>query len=111
MTVLDTRLLPLLETLVGAAADWLAFEIVDGVRRGREPLEPEELLRAAREKVRSRRLSDRLSAEIPVLSEPILGDDQIVWAAIRLRVQDYTPFTQMPGGYSSGASLTMVQKR
>ena len=81
MTVLDTRLLPLLETLVGAGADWLAFEIVDGVRRGREPLEPEELLRAAREKVRSRRLSDRLSAEIPVLSEPILGDDQIVWAA------------------------------
>lgn len=81
MAILDPRLLPLLETLAGAGADWLAFEIVDGVRRGREPLEPEELLRAARKKVRSRQLSDRLSADIPVLAEPILGDDQIVWAA------------------------------
>lgn len=81
MAVLDPRLLPLLETLAGAGADWLAFEVVDGVRRGREPLEPEELLRAAREKVRSRQPPDRLSEDIPVLAEPILGDDQIVWAA------------------------------
>lgn len=81
MAVLDPRLLPLLETLAGAGADWLAFEVVDGVRRGREPLEPEELLRTAREKVRSRQPPDRQSADIPVLAEPILGDDQIVWAA------------------------------
>ncbi len=81
MTVLDPRLLPLLETLSSVGADWLAFEIVDGVRRGRETLEPEELLQAAREKVRSRQLSERMSADIPVLAEPILGDDQIAWAA------------------------------
>ncbi len=81
MAVLDPRLLPLLETLAGAGADWLAFEIVDGIRRGRELVEPEELLGAAREKVRSRQLSDRLSADVPVLAEPIFGDEQIVWAA------------------------------
>lgn len=81
MATLDPRLLPLLETLAGAGADWLAFEIVDGVRRGRESLEPEELLRAARDRVRSRQHSDRLETDIPVLAEPILGDDQIVWAA------------------------------
>uniref|UniRef100_UPI004048CFBF hypothetical protein n=1 Tax=Yoonia sp. TaxID=2212373 RepID=UPI004048CFBF len=81
MAILDPRLLPLLETLAGAGADWLAFEIVDGVRRGREPWESEEQLRAAREKVRSQQPSDRLPADIPVLARPILGDDQIVWAA------------------------------
>ena len=42
MAILDPRLLPLLETLAASGADWLAFEIVDGVRRGREPEEPEE---------------------------------------------------------------------
>lgn len=81
MAVLDTRLLPLLETLADAGADWLAFEIADGVRLGREPLEPEEMLQAAREKARSLKHSDRLLTGIPVLAEPILGDDQIVWAA------------------------------
>lgn len=81
MAILDPRLLTLLETLAGAGADWLAFEIVDGVRRGREPWEPEEQLRAAREKVRSQQLSDRLPADIPLVAKPILGDDQIVWAA------------------------------
>lgn len=81
MAVLDPRLLPLLETLAETGADWLAFEILDGVRRGREPEEPEELLEAARERVRSRRPANRLSSEIPVMAGPILGDDQIVWAA------------------------------
>lgn len=81
MAVLDARLLALVETLADAGADWLAFEIVEGIRRGREPLESEEMLQAAREKVRSLQHSDRLSAEIPVPAAPILGDDQIVWAA------------------------------
>ena len=30
---MDTRLLPLIETLVVADADWLAFEILDGLGR------------------------------------------------------------------------------
>ncbi len=81
MAVLDPRLLPLLETLAASGADWLAFEIVDGVRRGREPEEPEELLQAARENVRSRQPERIPSPELSKLAEPILGDDQIAWAA------------------------------
>lgn len=81
MAVLDPRLLPLLETLAVSGADWLVFEIVDGVRRGREPEEPEELLQAARENVRLRQPERGLSLEIPKRGEPILGDDQIAWAA------------------------------
>ena len=80
MAVLDARLFPLLETLASAGLDWLAFEIVDGVRRGREPLETEEMLQAVREQVRSRQYSDRMSADLPVMAKPIRGDDQIVWA-------------------------------
>lgn len=87
MAVLDPRLLPLLETLADAGADWLAFEIMDGVSRGREPLESEERLREAREKVRAQQLSDRLSADISALPEPILGDDQIVWAVTYVTVR------------------------
>lgn len=81
MAVLDPRVLTLLETLAGIGADCLAFEFVDSVRHGREPLEPEELLQAARERVRSPQLSVRLSADIPVFADPFPGDDQIAWAA------------------------------
>ena len=81
MTILEPRLLPLLETLAANGADWLAFEIVDGVRRGREPEEPEKLLRAARENARSSQPVRIPSSETPKLAEPILGDDQIAWAA------------------------------
>lgn len=81
MAILDPRLLPLLETLAETGADWLAFEIVDGVRRGREPEEPEDLLAAVRERVRSGQYVKRLFSAVPPVVEPILGDDQIVWAA------------------------------
>jgi len=81
VAVLDPRLLPLLETLAASGADWLAFEIVDGVRRGREPEEPEELLQAARQNVRSQQPERIPSPEILELAAPILSDDQILWAA------------------------------
>jgi len=100
MAVLDPRLLPLVETLAGAGADWLAFEVVDGVRRGREALEPEEQLRAAREKVRSRHPPDRLSADIPVLPEAILGDDQIVWAANYVAARLDAVLADLEAGYA-----------
>ena len=35
MAILEARLLPLIETLAEAGADWLAFEVVDGIRAGR----------------------------------------------------------------------------
>jgi hypothetical protein len=80
MAILDPRLLALIETLAAEGADWLAFELVDGIQRGREPEEPEDALASAREQVR---LGEQGRRE-PVLSMsptmPILGDDQIVWA-------------------------------
>ena len=81
MAVLDPRLLPLLGTLADTGVDWLAFEIVEMVRRGREPLEAEDILKEAREKVRSQVHSEHVTLDIPVVSEPILGDEQLTWAA------------------------------
>ena len=34
MATIDPRLLPLIETLVAVDADWLALEILDGLRLG-----------------------------------------------------------------------------
>jgi hypothetical protein len=89
MAILDPRLLPLLETLATAGADWLAFEVVEGIRRGREPEEPEDMLWAARQNVRSDQPVPRLSPELPAASKPILGDEQIAWAAdyVAIRVE------------------------
>jgi hypothetical protein len=81
MSVLDPRLLPLLGTLANTGMDWLAFEIVEMVRRGHEPLEAEGILKAAREKARSHVDSELVTLDIPVVAEPILGDEQIDWAA------------------------------
>lgn len=81
MAVLDPRLLPLIETLAAVGADWLAFEIIDGIRLGREPEEPETLLALARERVRLGEPGERGSTKLPRSSDPILGDDQVTWAA------------------------------
>ena len=56
MAILDPRLLPFIEVLAELGMDWLAFELVDGVRRGKEPVEDEAALRRARD--RTRRASD-----------------------------------------------------
>jgi len=71
-----------LEELADAGADWLAYEIIDGIRRGRELLEPEDVLQAARGQARHTEEFGRPSAAVPDAAEPILGDDQIVWAAV-----------------------------
>lgn len=84
MAILDPRLLPFIEVLAELGMDWLAFELVDGVRRGKEPLEDEAALRRARD--RTQRASDAgevterfgLSGGAAI---PILGDDQLKWAA------------------------------
>lgn len=100
MAVLDPRLLPLLETLAASGADWLAFEIVDGVRRGREPEEPEELLQAARENVRARQPERIPSPEILKLAAPILGDDQIAWAAAYVLARLDGALADLDAGYA-----------
>jgi hypothetical protein len=81
MAILDPRLVALIETLVAEGADWLAFELIDGIRGGRESEESEDALASARERVRlgeQERREPTLSVE-PTM--PILGDDQIIWAA------------------------------
>ena len=84
MAILDPRLLPFIEVLAELGMDWLAFELVDGVRRGKEPVEDEAALRRARD--RTRRASDA-GEDIERFGSPggaaipILGDNQLEWAA------------------------------
>ena len=39
MAILDPRLLPFIDMLAELGIDWLAFELVEGIRRGEERLE------------------------------------------------------------------------
>lgn len=84
MAILDSRLLPFIEMLAELGMDWLAFELVDGIRRGKEPIEDDAALRRARD--RAQRASD--AEEVAerfgspgAAAIPILGDDQLEWAA------------------------------
>jgi hypothetical protein len=87
MAILDARLLPLIETLAAADLDWLAFEIVDGVRAGRVDEETPEALASIRGAIASAKLKDfqlekRVPAAptIPAAAQPIVRDEQIRWA-------------------------------
>lgn len=106
MAVLDPRLLPLLGTLANTGVDWLAFEIVEMVRRGREPLEAEDVLRATREKVRSQVQSEHVNLDIPVMPEPILGDEQIDWAANYVAARLDEALANLEAGYSLLNAIT-----
>ena len=82
MAILDPRVLQLIETLVAARLDWLAFELIEGVQTGRPPEEPEEALAAARQSIRSNsqpkaRGEPQATA---VEAKPIPPDEQIEWA-------------------------------
>jgi hypothetical protein len=84
MAILDRRLIPLIEALTDANADWLAFEIVDGVQLGRVEEETQDLLQSTRNTVRGADRPTRLSKERaspPPATVPIVGDEQIDWAA------------------------------
>jgi hypothetical protein len=96
MATIDRRLLPLIEALVAVDADWLAFEILEGVRRGRVAEETydnllftQQTVRSAkREKNAERQRPDLVSPAAP--PQPITGDDQIDWAVsyVNERIQD-----------------------
>jgi hypothetical protein len=93
MAILDTRLLPLIEALADSGADWLAFEILEGVRLGRVPEETHAELESTRSAVRLGKRQMRLSeqrAVPPPAPVPILGDEQIQWAAeyLEKRISD-----------------------
>jgi len=80
MPTIDPRLLPLIETLVATGADWLAFEIVDGIRSGRPTEDSDEEVRAALRAVRSSKQYESAQPESMAV-KPLIGDDQIEFAA------------------------------
>lgn len=84
MAILDTRLLDLIETLVVARLDWLAFELIEGIQAGRPAEEPEEALAAARQSIRSNMQPKARGEPHATLKEPqsIPADEQIEWAAV-----------------------------
>lgn len=83
MAILDPRLLELIETLVAARLDWLAFELSEGIRLGRPPEEPEEALSAARKSIRSNAKPKARGEPQVMLAEPqpTPPDEQVEWAA------------------------------
>ena len=88
MAILEPRLLPLIETLAEAGADWLAFEVVDGIRAGRVSEEHLETLAMIQEAVRSAKLEtfrpEKRGSTVPgsvPQAVAIIGDGQIRWAA------------------------------
>ena len=83
MAILDSRVLELIETLVAARLDWLAFELIEGIRLGRSPEEPEEALAAARQSIRSNAQPKARGEPQVLLAEPqpIPAGEQVEWAA------------------------------
>lgn len=83
MAILDPRLLELIETLLAARLDWLAFELIEGVQAGHPPEESEEALAAARESIRGNAQPKARGEPQAVAEEvkPIPPDEQIEWAA------------------------------
>jgi hypothetical protein len=95
MATIDRRLLPLIEALAAVDADWLAFEILEGVQRGRVAEETHDDLLLTQQKVRgaSRKKSterQRPHWVSPAPAQPVTGDDQIDWAVsyVNERIQD-----------------------
>ena len=82
MAILDRRLVPLVELLTEIGMDWLAFELMEGIERGQEPIENEDALALAREQARRNRIEKvvRVPSE-NVVGKPILGDKQLEWVA------------------------------
>ena len=83
LTSLDPRLLQLFETLVAAGADWLVFELVEGIGAGVVKEESADDLALARVIARQdrepRRTADRVA--VSAQSSPLEGDEQLFWAA------------------------------
>lgn len=88
MAILDRRLFPFLEMLAELDLDWLAFELVDGIRRGIEPEVSEGALKAARARARAgepaRYESGTTELAAPADAKPLVGDDQLSWVAIHV---------------------------
>ena len=82
MAIIDRRLIPFIEMLAELGMDWLAFELMESIRRGREPLEREDELTLARQWARNgKAVKFEGDPEDRVMAEPLLGDSQLEWAA------------------------------
>lgn len=82
MAILDRHLTPFLEMLSELDLDWLVFEIIDGIRRGQELEETEDALALARGDITSGDAKRIVyDSEDNDEGKPILGDDQLEWAA------------------------------
>lgn len=100
MATIDPRLIELIDTLVAAGADWLAFEILDGIRSGRpgeesdnDDVEMRDALRSWKEdKSAGPRTRKREAA-----MKAIEGDDQIEFAAsyVADRITEAIEMTRM----------------
>ena len=67
--------------LTELGVDWLAFELIEGVHRGKEPVETESVLELARQRARRRDAEKSIHRSEPSAgAQPILDDDQLVWA-------------------------------
>lgn len=84
MATIDPRLIELVDTLVAAGADWLAFEIFDEIRSGKPGEESDNRDPEMHGGLRSWK-DDKSSAPGPrkgdAVMKPIEGDDQIEFAA------------------------------
>lgn len=82
MANLDPRLFQLFETLVQSKADWLVFELIEGIEAGIVVEEAANDLASARIQARQAR-QERPRERIAVSPEsrPIEGANQVVWAA------------------------------
>lgn len=97
MAILDSRVLELIETLVTARLDWLAFELIEGIRLGRTAEESEEALAAARQSIRSD-TQPKARGEPKVLlaePEPIPAGEQVEWAAAYVEERLKTALEQL----------------
>jgi hypothetical protein len=83
LAILDPRLLELIETLVAARLDWLAFELIEGVQAGHPPEESEDALVVARESIRGNAQPKPRGEPqaVTVEARPIPPKEQIEWAA------------------------------
>ncbi|MCY4597706.1 MAG: hypothetical protein OXC19_23260 [Bryobacterales bacterium] len=82
MAILNQHLVPLIELLTELGIDWLAFELIEGIRRGEEPLEDERTLALARYRAGTQHREETVEhAWAAYEPQPIPDVSQSEWAA------------------------------
>lgn len=116
MATIDPRLIELVETQVATGADWLAFEIFDGIRSGRPEKHSDNRGGEKHRGFRSWK-KDKSSVPEPRIGEavmkPIEGDDQIEFAATYVinRITEAIEMTRMSLDNLNQISAKSSEKR